>query len=76
MIAGVWFVAVLALATTTRAAQDKGGSGKDDRKSGVSAEVLQKYDRNGNGKLDPDEEAAMRADEARVKRQKDKKKSE
>jgi hypothetical protein len=69
-------LAVAVLGLTTRAAQDKGGSGKGDKKTGVSAEVLQKYDRNGNGRLDPDEEAAMRAEEARIKRQKDKKKSE
>ncbi len=73
LIAGALALAVLALTATAGAAQEKSGSRKDDKKSTVSAEALQKYDRNGNGKLDPDEEAAMRADEARLKRQKDRK---
>lgn len=74
LVAGVFAVAVLGLTSTAGAAQEKSGS--REKKSGVSAEILQKYDRNGNGKLDPDEEAAMRADEARLKRQKDKKTGE
>jgi hypothetical protein len=72
--AGALGFAILGLASIPAAAQAKGGQGKDEKKPGVSAEILQKYDRNGNGKLDPDEEAAMRAEEARLKRQKEKKK--
>jgi hypothetical protein len=35
---------------------------------------LKRYDRNGNGKLDPDEEAARRADEAKEKSGRERKK--
>ncbi len=76
LLAGALALAVLGLTSTAIAAQEKGGNRKDEKKSGVSAETLRKYDRNGNGKLDPDEEAAMRADEARLKRQKEKKTGE
>ncbi len=72
-VAGALAFAVIGLAATATASQEKGGGRKDDKKSGVSAEILRKYDRNGNGKLDPNEEAAMRAEEARLKRQKDRK---
>ncbi len=71
---GVLALAVSGAVSSASAAQSKGGNGKDEKKSGPGAEILQRYDRNGNGKLDPDEEAAMRAEEARLKRQKDKKK--
>jgi len=73
LVAGALALGVLGLTSTAGAAQEKSGSRNDEKKSVVSAEDLRKYDRNGNGKLDPDEEAAMRADEARLKRQKDKK---
>jgi hypothetical protein len=47
----------------------RGGSGQGEpgkqEKSRVDPETLRKYDRNGNGKLDPDEEAAMKADQAK-----------
>ena len=35
----------------------------------VSAEDLKKYDKNGDGKLDKDERAAMKADKAKEKKQ-------
>lgn len=35
--------------------------------------ALKKYDKNGNGKLDPDEEAARKADAAKAKAEKKKK---
>jgi hypothetical protein len=40
---------------------------KDDEAAKREAENLQRYDRNANGKLDPDEVAAMKADRAREK---------
>lgn len=73
---GALGLALLGGVAAAGAAQSKGNGGKDDKKSGPGAEVLRRYDRNGNGKLDPDEEAAMRADEARLKRQKEKEKGE
>lgn len=65
---------VVGLVATSSAAENKSGSSKGEKKSGVSDDDLRKYDRNRNGKLDPDEEAAMRADEARSRREKDRKK--
>lgn len=50
---------------------------KDDgtaKKSKRDADMVKKYDKNGNGKLDPDEEAAMKADQAKAKSEKKKKK--
>jgi hypothetical protein len=50
---------------------------KDDaaaKKAKREADMLKKYDKNGNGKLDPDEEAAMKADQAKAKAEKEKKK--
>jgi len=46
---------------------------QDAQKAQQDAENLQKYDRNANGKLDPDEEAAMKADQAKAKSQAPKK---
>jgi hypothetical protein len=40
----------------------------------VTEEVLKKYDKNSNGKLDPDEEAAWKADLAKARAEKKKKK--
>ncbi len=65
---------VVGLVAHSSAAENTSGASKDDKKSGASAEDLRKYDRNRNGKLDPDEEAAMRADEARARREQDRKK--
>jgi hypothetical protein len=50
---------------------------KDDaaaKKAKKEADQIKKYDKNGNGKLDPDEEAAMKADQAKAKAEKEKKK--
>jgi hypothetical protein len=64
----------MGMAASSTAAEKRSGSSKGDKKSDASEEELRKYDRNRNGKLDPDEEAAMRADEARSRREKDRKK--
>jgi hypothetical protein len=49
---------------------------KAEKKAKRDAENLKKYDKNGNNKLDPDEEAAMKADQAKAKAEKEKKKKE
>jgi hypothetical protein len=54
-------LAVLAATTAGFAAEKKDDDARRD------AENLQRYDRNANGKLDPDEIAAMKADQAREK---------
>jgi hypothetical protein len=66
-----------AMAVVSMLALSAYGADKEDpaaKKSKRDAEILRKYDKNGNGKLDPDEEAAMKADQARAKAPKKKKK--
>jgi hypothetical protein len=56
-----------------------GAADKEDaaaKKAKREADALKKYDKNGNGKLDPDEEAAMKADQAKAKAEKEKKKKD
>lgn len=40
-----------------------------ERKAKQEAQMLRKYDANGNGVLDPDEQAAMKADQDKAKAQ-------
>lgn len=47
---------------------------KADRKAKHDAEILKKYDTNGNGVLDPDEQAAKKADEDKTKAERAEKK--
>lgn len=47
-----------------RGPRDRGGQPQ------VDPETLRRYDRNANGKLDPDEDAAMKADQEKAKRHK------
>lgn len=61
----------LTLAVPIGRAADKD---KDEKKSAKDAELLKKYDKNGNGKLDPDEVAAMKADQAKARAEKERKK--
>lgn len=56
------FVLAAGVASCSLAAEKK-----DDEAAKREAENLQRYDRNANGKLDPDEVAAMKADQAREK---------
>jgi hypothetical protein len=49
--------------TAAHAAEQK----KDSEKAQPEAENLRKYDRNAKGKLDPDEEAAIKADQVKAK---------
>lgn len=60
-----------------RAADEKAeGAAKAEKKKKRDEENLKKYDRNANGKLDPDEEAAMKADREKMKGEKKKQKNE
>ena len=43
---------------------------KTEKKAKRDAEVLKKYDKNANGKLDAGEEAAMKADQEKLKAEK------
>lgn len=56
-----------------RAADDAEKAAKKAKKAEAD---LKKYDKNGNGKLDPDEEAALKADQEKAKSEKKKKKDE
>ena len=57
-----------------RAADDD--AAKAEKKKKKAEADLKKYDKNGNGKLDPDEEAALKADQEKAKAEKKKKKDE
>jgi hypothetical protein len=73
LIASVLAIACIVVAPAVRAAD------KDDaaaKKAKRESDALKKYDKNGNGKLDPDEEAAMKADQAKAKAEKEKKKKQ
>jgi hypothetical protein len=47
---------------------------KAERKAKRDAEIIRKYDANGNGVLDPDEQAAKKADENKAKAERAEKK--
>ena len=61
-------------AVPARAADDD--AAKAEKKKKKMEADLKKYDKNGNGKLDPDEEAAMKADQEKMKAEKKKKKKD
>jgi hypothetical protein len=77
---GVLAAAGVFLATQASAADDKDRNSKSRREDrgprDKSAqpqpddEALRRYDRNANGRLDPDEDAAMKADQEKAKRKK------
>jgi hypothetical protein len=46
----------------------------DEKKQPPLDPEAKKYDRNANGKLDPDEEAAMKADQAKARAEKEREK--
>lgn len=60
-------LAFFAVGPVVRAADGKSKSGGESERKKPDAETLRRYDRNSNGKLDPDEEAAMKADQERAK---------
>lgn len=65
-IAGVFAVPLVTAA-------EKSAAEKAEAKKKKDAENLKKYDRNHNGKLDPDEEAQLKADVQKAKEGKKKK---
>lgn len=56
------------------AADEKADAKKAEQKAKKEAAALKKYDKNANGKLDPDEEALMKEDQAKAKAEKAEKK--
>jgi hypothetical protein len=70
-------LAMIAAIPALRAASEKADK-KNEQKAKPDAEALRRYDKNGDGKLDPDEQAAMLADEnkAKAEKAKDKKPKE
>ena len=63
LLAGVLATACVLTVPPAHGAND---DGKADKKKKAEAD-LKKYDKNANGKLDPDEEAAMKADAEKQK---------
>jgi hypothetical protein len=74
LIAGMLAVACMFTVPAVRAADDD--AAKAEKKKKKAEADLKKYDKNANGKLDPDEEAAQKADQAKAKAEKEKKKKE
>ena len=68
LIAGVLAMACMFTVPVVNAASDDAKAEKKKKKAEAD---LKKYDKNANGKLDPDEEAALKAD---VEKQKSEKK--
>lgn len=78
LIAGMLAIAGMLTVPAVRAAEEKkeDAAVKAEKKAKRDAENLKKYDKNANGKLDPDEEAALKADQEKMKAEKKKKKEE
>jgi capsule polysaccharide export protein KpsE/RkpR len=72
LLASVLAVAGMFIVPAVRAADDD--AAKAEKKKKKMEADLKKYDKNGNGKLDADEEAAMKADMEKAKAEKKKKK--
>jgi outer membrane biogenesis lipoprotein LolB len=70
LIASLFAVACTFTVPVMRAADDAEKAAKKKKKEEAD---LKKYDKNGNGKLDPDEKAALDADVAKAKAEKKKK---
>ena len=70
LIAGMLAVTGMLAVPVVHAAND---DAKAEKKKNKSEADLRKYDRNANGKLDPDEEAALKADVEKKKSEKKKK---
>ncbi len=71
LIASVLAVACMMAVPAVQAADDAEKAAKKAKKAEAD---LKKYDKNANGKLDPDEEAALKADVEKAKAEKKKKK--
>lgn len=78
LVASMLAIACMLTVPAVRAADDKKDDAavKAEKKAKRDAEMLKKYDKNQNGKLDPDEEAAMKADMEKAKAERKKKKDE
>lgn len=70
LIATMFAAAFVFAAPALRAADD---AEKAAKKKKAEAAALKKYDKNANGKLDPDELAAQKADQEKAKEKKKKK---
>jgi capsule polysaccharide export protein KpsE/RkpR len=70
LIASMLAVAFAVMAPVAQAADDAEKAAKKAKKAAAD---LKKYDKNANGKLDPDEEAARKADVEKDKAEKKKK---
>lgn len=70
LIAGMLAVACMFTVPVVNAASD---DAKAEKKKKKAEGDLKKYDRNANGKLDPDEEAALKADLEKQKAERKKK---
>jgi len=70
LIAGALLVLGALALPALRAAENRKGNTSQEEQKKRGDDALRKYDKNGNGKLDPDEEAAMKADEEKAKRKK------
>ena len=70
LIAGMLATACMFTVPSANAADDD----KSEKKKKKAEADLKKYDKNANGKLDPDEEAALKADVEKQKADKKKKK--
>jgi hypothetical protein len=74
LLASALAIAGLFTAPVLHAQDDAAAKTKAEKKAKRDAEILKKYDKNGNGKLDPDEEAAYKADMEKAKAEKKEKK--
>lgn len=73
LTASFFAVACAFTVPVARAADDAEKAAKKKKKEEAD---LKKYDKNGNGKLDPDEKAALQADMQKAKEEREKKKKE
>lgn len=64
-VAGLWAVASSMVVLPARASDEKSDAAA--RKAQREAEALKKYDANHDGKLDPEEKAARKADREKAK---------
>jgi capsule polysaccharide export protein KpsE/RkpR len=72
LLVSLFAVAGMFTVPALRAADDD--AAKAEKKKKKQEADLKKYDKNGNGKLDPDEEAALKADVEKAKAEKAEKK--
>ena len=77
LLASILAIAGMFAVPTVRAQDDAAkAKAKAEKAEKKKADDLKKYDKNNNGKLDPDEETALKADVEKAKAEKKKKKEE